>query len=283
MAAGDPPAQKLPAAVLIFPLVRAGGTADTRIELANVSGSATVARCFYVAADTCNEIGFYASLRTSGAAMQSGGPLSWFVSSGLNGNGERVAPPFTGDGELKCFVADNQLIGRALVMNASGERIGYSAIAFRRLGAGSSTFLALDGVHYEGCPDRLHFNVLAQTTGSDSELILVPCTQNLEVQAIGTTPIQYAVVNEFEQVFSGSSSLRCMERRRFSSIAALRKSTIGTDTAHLIVRGVDVPVVGLVIDRFPAGGPGASSVSSNEPYFEGSRPATIQLPDPDFP
>lgn len=283
VAAGNPPAQKLPAAVLIFPLVRATATSDTRIEIANVSGNATVARCFYVTADTCNEIGFYASLRASGVAMQSGGPLSWLVSSGLSGNGERIAPPFSGDGELKCFVSDNQLVGRALVMDATGERIGYSAIAFRRLGAASMTQISLDGVQYEACPDRLHFNVLSQTRTSNSELILVPCTQNLEVQTSVTTVVQYAVVNEFEQVFSGSSNLRCMDRRIFSTIAALRKSSIGTDTAHLVVRGVEVPVIGLVIDRFVVPGSGATSVSSNEPYLEGSRAATIQLPEPDFP
>lgn len=283
VAGGEPPAQKLAAAVLVFPLVRANATTETRIELANVSGNSTVARCFYVMATDCNEIGFYASLRSSSATMQSGGPLSWLVSTGLSGNGERVAPPFSGDGELKCFVSDNQLVGRAIVMDSAGQRIGYSAIAFRRLGAGSTTVISLNGVNYEACPDRLHFNVLSQTATSNSELVLVPCTQNLEIQAAAQTTVQYAVVNEFEQVFSGSSSLRCMDRRSFHTIAALRKSSIGTDTAHLIVRGVDVPVIGLVIDRFAVPGSGAPSVSSNEPYLEGSREATIQLPDPDFP
>jgi hypothetical protein len=53
---------------------------------------------------------------------------------------------------------------------------------------------------------------------------------------------------------------------------------VGTDTAHVIVRGVDVPVVGLVIDRFTVPGTDALSVSSNAPYLEGGRSANVFLP-----
>ncbi len=283
VAQGDPPAQKLAAAVLIFPLVRASATTDTRIELASsLTTAGPAARCFYVTAGNCVEIGFSA-IAPSGGGGAAARPLSWMVSSGLDGNGRRIAPPFQGDGELKCFATSNSLTGRAIVADNAGQRIAYSAIAFRKLRDDAPTsFISLDGVNYEACPDRLHFNVLSQTATSNSELVLVPCTQNLEGQVFSSVTLQYAVINELEQTFSGASSFTCMERRAFQTIPALRFSSIGTTTAHLIVRGVEVPVIGLVIERFRVPGSGAPSTSSNEPYLEGSRAATLDLP-PDWP
>ncbi len=279
MAQGEPPAQKLPSAVLVYPLVRVSATSDTRIEMYNLTAMATTVQCFYVTAKDCNEIGFFVSL----TANQ---PLSWMASNGLTGNGARIAPRFSGDGELKCvdMTPQNALQGRAIVTDVTNtpnavQTIGYTAIGFRRLVSGPFRgSIRLDGINYEACPDRLHFNALSQSATSDSELILVPCTQDLVNQIPSQTTVQYAVINEFEQNFSGSSTLKCMDRRRFSTIPALRKSSIGSNTAHLIVRSIDMPVIGLVIDRFTVPGSGALSTSSNEPYLEGSRAATVDIP-----
>ncbi|HVO26303.1 MAG TPA: hypothetical protein VMW56_22035 [Candidatus Margulisiibacteriota bacterium] len=282
---GVPPAQKLPSALLIYPLVRVSATQDTRIELMNLTSGTVSVQCFYVQGGTCNEIGFFVSLTGSQ-------PLSWAAGTGMAGNGRRIAPPFIGDGELKCFVVPrtsdvssyNALQGRALVTDSNtstsdAQTVGYSAIAFRRLSSGDFTgVLSLDGVDYEMCPDRLHFQVLTQKPGSNSELILVPCSQNLELQTPSSANIQLAVINELEQQFSGSTTVKCFNRINFSSLAALRQSSVGTDTAHLMVRGTDVPVVGLVIDRFTVPGSGAPSASSNDPNLEGGRPATVVVP-----
>ncbi len=240
-------------------------------------------QCFYVSSGTCNEIGFSVNL----TANQ---PISWMVSTGSNGNGKRIAPPFPGDGELKCVVvpplgvtapsAHNALQGRALVSDTTGQTIGYSAIAFRRLSAGAFTgALSLDGVDYEQCPDRLHFNVLTDQSATSSELVLVPCSEDLELQLPSAASVQLALINELEQRLSGSTNVTCFNRIPFSALFALRPSAVGTDTAHLIVRGTDVPVVGLVIDRFVVPGSGGTlSTSSNEPNLEGGRSATIFLP-----
>lgn len=281
---GVPPAQKLPSALLIYPLVRVSATQETRIELMNLTSSLLSVQCFYVQGGTCNEIGFFVGLTGNQ-------PLSWLASTGFGGNGRRVAPPFTGDGELKCAVvprtadlaSHNALQGRALLSDSNpqsdpnDQTIGYTAIGFRRLSPGDFTgVISLDGVNYEMCPDRLHFQVLAQTSSSNSELILVPCSQDLELQTPSTASIQLAVINEFEQHLSGATNVKCFNRINFSSLAALRRSSVGSDTAHLMVRGIDVPVVGLVIDRFTVGS--APSTSSNEPNLEGGRPATVVLP-----
>ena len=278
---GAPPAQKLPSAVLIYPLVRVSATQDTRVEMVNLTASSVSVSCYYVGSGTCNETGFFLSLTPNQ-------PLSWMASTGTSGNSRRLAPPFFGDGELKCVVtptgpfpstaAYNALQGRALVSDTTGQTIGYSAIAFRRLSPGSfAGGVSLDGVTYEQCPDRLHFQVLTYKPGSDSELVLVPCTQDLANQLPSSANVQLAVVNEFEQRLSGATSVSCFNRLRFSSLSALRYSAVGTDTAHVIVRGTDVPVVGLVIDRFTTAG-SVVSASSNDPYLEGGRSADINLP-----
>lgn len=252
----------------------------------NLTGSRVAVECFYVSSGTCNEIGFSLSLTPNQ-------PVSWMASTGANGTGGRIASPFFGDGELKCVVVPstpdaglssyNALQGRALMSDTGGQMVGYSAIAFRRLSPGDFTgVVSLDGITYEQCPDRLHFNVLANQPGSDSDLVLVPCSQDFVSQLPSSANVQLAVVNEFEQRFSGATIVTCFNRLRFSSLSlsALRRSVVGSDTAHLVVRGTDVPVVGLVIDRFTIPGSGALSTSSNDPYLEGGRSATINLSVP---
>jgi hypothetical protein len=277
---GVPPAQKLPSAVLVYPLVRSSATQDTRIEMLNLTSTSVTVNCFYVSSRTCNETGYTVSL----TANQ---PVSWMASTGANGNGARLAPPFTGDGELKCVVVPlgfaaaqsyNALQGRALVLDTSGQTIGYSAIGFQRLSAGAfSGEISLDGVTYEQCPDRLHFHVLTNQATSNSEFVLIPCSEDLLRQLPSGANVQLSVINEFEQQFSGATSVTCFNRFFFSSVSALRQSSVGTDTAHVIVRGTNVPLIGLVIDRFTPPG-GAASASSNDPYLEGGRSATIYLP-----
>jgi hypothetical protein len=282
---GVPPAQKLPSAVLIYPLVRVSAKQDTRVEMLNLTSSAVSVSCFYVSSGTCNETGFFLNLTPSQ-------PVSWMASTGTNGNGARVAIPFNGDGELKCVVtpsgpfpaatAYNALQGRAIVLDTTSqnmETVGYNAIGFRRLSAGTfGGTVLLDGVNYEQCPDRLHFQVLTNKAGSDSEMVLAPCTEDLMNQIPSGTTVLLAVVNEFEQQFSGGTSVNCFNRLRFSRLPALSYNSIGSETAHVIVRGTDVPVVGLVIDRFTVPGSGAVSASSNDPYLEGGRSADIYLP-----
>lgn len=282
---GVPPAQKLPSAVLIYPAIASSATEETLIEMVNLTGAAVNVHCHYISTSTCRGIDFSVRL----TAQQ---PLAWTASSGRDGNGNRIAPPMTGQAELKCFVqansislsSHNAIQGRAIVSDNTGQTYGYAAIGFRRLTPGfSSGQVDLDGINYEQCPDRLHFQALSSQSGSDSEIILVPCEEDLLRLAPANSAIQFAVINEFEQQFSGSITLKCYSRTRFSNIAALRRSTTGTDTLHAIVRSVDVPVVGLVIDRFTIPGSGGKqSVSANNPFVEGGRSATITLPDDGF-
>ncbi len=107
-------------------------------------------------------------------------------------------------------------------------------------------------------------------------MVLVPCEQDLLTQRFTETTVQLAIVNEFEQVFSSSFRLKCPASSSSNPLGTLSSSTLGGETAHVIVRGVGSPVLGLVIDRFDA--LGKLQTTANDPFLEGGRPATIVFP-----
>jgi len=281
-AEGVPPAQKLASAFIVLPYIVSSSTQDTRIELMNMSSREIELQCFYVRQSDCIEVGFFVRL----TANQ---PLSWLAYDGANNPlNFSAVPPFDGVGELKCAVAadrpeldaHNALQGRALVYDrASGETVGYDAVGFQRLSPGGySGVIDLDGFTYEECPDRLHFAVLARQTGGPvSELITVPCVEDLLNQVPTQTTVQLAIVNEFEQVFSSSYRFSCITSQPFSRFITLSKSTLGTDSAHLIVRGISSPLIGMVIDRF-SGQNATLHTTANEPFLEGGRSSTVIFP-----
>jgi len=277
--AGTPPAQKLPSALLVFPLIEAIGNRDTRIELLNLSGQSQVVQCFYVDSG-CGEIGFFVYL----TPYQ---PLSWLASTGLNDPfSGSAAPPFFGTGEMKCAVVPfqpqvqfhNAIQGRAIDFGTDGTTVSYSAVGFQRLSDGDFTgVVSLDGVTYAQCPDKLHFDVLADQPGSASTMILVPCSQDLLLQIPTAINVQFLVTNEFEQSFSTSLGIRCFEERTLGAITdSLNRATLGTATAHVLVRGVGGPLLGLVIDSVPFGS--AIGTAGNEPSLQGGRSATVVFP-----
>lgn len=285
LAPNGPPAQKLAAALLVFPLIQSqtttkGVTQDTRVELLNMTGTTQSLQCFYLRSEGWVELGFFVTL----TAHQ---PLSWLASAGTRNIATFTSvPPFYGEGELKCGVIPNSpelrhhnvVQGRALVFDDDGQAASYSAVAFRRLvpGAFEGVF-RLDGQTYEKCPDRLHFDVLAIQSGSASEIVLVPCDQNFATQTATTVTAQFQIINEFEQSFSASIGVTCWDRRPLDRVSStLMKSTLGTDTAHVIVRGAQSSLIGLVLDKFsPFGRP---VTTGNEPFLEGGRNGTVTFP-----
>jgi hypothetical protein len=283
-AAAESPAQRLPSALLIYPLIDSDGgfSRDTRVELVNLTGRPVDVHCFYIQGSSCGEIGFFVRL----TANQ---PMSWLASQGTyNAISRSAVPPFSGQGELKCAVqpsepgldAHNAIQGRAVVFGSDGNTLGYGAVAFRRLSDGDfENVLELDGSTYSRCPDEQHFVFLASdpSPAPGSELIMAPCSEDLENQVPTVTTVQFEVINEFEQHLSASVSVNCYDRhflRQLSSVFTF--NTLGSETGHLIVRGVQSPVTALVIDRFDAGS--AEGAAVNEPALRGGRPATIVFP-----
>ncbi len=286
-AQGLAPPQRLASALLIFPYIVHSSSADTRLTLINMSNRDIGVNCFFVRDAGpvlgCLEIGFRVNL----TPLQ---PFSWFAGEGTNNPLTfTAAPPFDGVGELRCavdpeipdLVAHNALQGRATVFDdSSGDTVAYGAVGFQRRIPGSFPgSIPLDGFTYDQCPERLHFQVLTRETGSvSSSMILTPCEQDLLTQTPTTTAVQMQIVNEFEQVFSSSTSFTCHLVKSFSSISTLSRSTLGTDTAHLVLRGVSSPLVGMVIDRFQGGPDNSLHISANDPYLEGGKPSTVIFP-----
>jgi hypothetical protein len=283
-ALAESPAQRLPSAVLIYPLIDTDGgfSRDTRVELVNLTSRMVELHCFYIEGNACFEIGFFVRL----TANQ---PMSWLASEGTSNTVTHTnVPPFFGQGELKCAVvpnepgleAHNAVQGRAVVFGSDGSTFGYGAVAFQRLAAGDFTsLLELDGQTYARCPDEQHFIFLASDPfpAKGSELIMAPCTEDLENQVPTSTTVQFSIINEFEQHLSASITVNCYSRQQLNRISSVFTfNTLGSDTGHLIVRGVHSPVTALVIDRFDAGA--ADGAAVNEPALEGGRAATILFP-----
>lgn len=72
------------------------------------------------------------------------------------------------------------------------------------------------GAEYNACPQTWVLNHVAgggQVAGNGStvntSIAVVPCAQNFETQVPETVTIQFAIVNEFESVFSTSTSVTC--------------------------------------------------------------------------
>ena len=284
-AEGIPPAQKLASAFVVFPYLVTKPPFDTRIELMNMSNQQITLQCFYVRQSDCVEIGFFVSL----TANQ---PLSWSAFDGTSNvlTGTHVPPldTFDGIGELKCAVdamradldAHNVLQGRAIVVDSvSGETVGYGAIGFQRLSPGDYTGIVdLDGFTYESCPDRLHFQLLTVPTGGPpGNLITVPCAEDLLTQTPTQSVVQLQIVNEFEQVFSNSYRFSCIGNLSLSRFLTFSQSVNGSDSVHVIARGISTPLIGLAIDRF-TGQNNTLHTTSNEPFLEGGRPATVIFP-----
>lgn len=280
--AGEPPAQRVPSAVLVYPVVQVeggGATVDTRVEILNLARTPTDLQCYYVSGSNCMELDFFVSLTPNQ-------PLSWLVSKGTRNLATFTAvPPFFGSGQLKCVVlpeepvADryNAVQGRAVVFGSDGQTFGYGAVGFRRLADGEfSRRIDLDGSTYAQCPDELHFAFNASDSGSDSELILVPCSEDVLARPSTPITVSFRVINEFEQMLSASTSVSCSSRKYLRQLSsAFTRATLGSDTGHVVARGVQGPVVGVMIDRFS---PGALSTSGNEPFLRGGRSATLVVP-----
>lgn len=285
--AAQAPPQRLPSALLVYPLViveGGGGTVDTRVELVNLSSRAVDLKCLYVFASSCRAINFNVRLTPNQ-------PLSWLASRGtFNSSSFTAVPPFNSNGELKCLVETeeasidrhNAIQGRAAVFGADGQTIGYSAVGFQRLTDGTlENVIHLDGATYTRCPDEQHFVFLASEEGTpatESEIVIAPCSEDLQNLVPTTTAVQFLVVNEFEQQLSAATTVSCYARRTLRQIShAFSRATLGSETGHLIVRGVQSPVLTMLVDRFETS-PGVRGTAGNEPAMRGGRSGEIRLP-----
>ena len=155
-------------------------------------------------------------------------------------------------GELKCIAIDgngvpvprNDLKGEALLETSVGESAvdagdanldvaSYNAIGVQATGivSGDPNVLTLGGdpatAEYNGCPNFLILNHFFEDAtdpvpGSDNSIatnvVYVPCSEDLLRQIPGAAVVQYLVFNEFEQRFSTSKSVTCFQDTRLCKL-----------------------------------------------------------------
>lgn len=279
------PAQRLPSAIIMYPNIRVEGSFDTRIEMVNLSSRDQVVKCHYLSPPLCNGTDFIVRLTPNQ-------PISWLASRGTIGTGNLLlaVPPFFGEGSLKCFVTpdedgidyQNAIQGRAITFGPGGYTESFGAIGIERLTPGEfSTTLELDGVTYAQCPDEYHFTFIASELGdpdTESELVLSTCDEDLENLLAKSTVVQFQIINEFEQMLSASTNVRCYDRQVLSQInPVFGFDSLGTPTGQVIVRGVAGAVIAVIVDKFETPG-GAAAVAGNEPALSRGRSARIRIP-----
>ena len=148
--------------------------------------------------------------------------------------------PFVG--ELKCIAIDgngvpvprNELKGEGLLETSTTANIdvaSYNAIGIQATGTatGDPNVLTLGGdtPEYNGCPNFLILNhffedandpVPGSTSKIATNVVFVPCSEDLLRQIPGAAVVQYLVFNEFEQRFSTSKSVNCFQDTRLCKL-----------------------------------------------------------------
>ncbi len=156
-------------------------------------------------------------------------------SAGFGLDPGHVPPMANFEGELKCVEVDetgrptlgNNLKGEATIKTVGGTQSGdvskYNAIGIEGNAdaAQPTNPLPLDGNVYAACPSKLI--VQHPSTGISSvassvnnfglsastELTLVPCMEDFENGLPTSSTLQFLVYNEFEERFSGSTTVTC--------------------------------------------------------------------------
>ncbi|HYD47970.1 MAG TPA: hypothetical protein VEB21_06475 [Terriglobales bacterium] len=239
------PTHSQAASIVLLPRVRATVTHDTFVELANVSGGQTIAKCFYVNQTEADPRATTAFILT----LTRNQPIGWRVSAGRSAGGDETDPgaiPAMAafDGELICVeldvthapVSGNHLIAHATIAaRDSGDIAKYSGIGLLGLdtndadgnlclGGGDCSF----GAEYEGCPAAWQLDFL--TEGSESphagsgstvhtELTVTTCSPNLANGTALSSTVQFLVYNEYAQRFSTSASVPGWKNARLCEIA----------------------------------------------------------------
>ncbi|HEX7406212.1 MAG TPA: hypothetical protein VF515_01040 [Candidatus Binatia bacterium] len=162
-----------------------------------------------------------------------------------------VADTFTG--ELKCIEVDssgapingNHLKGEATIVTVDGDASKYNAVGIMGLNSNSGsnngdTTLCLGGGTSESCPTGAEYNACPQALLLDhfaggasnpaidelasvkssvtTELTLVPCTEDFENQIPGRVVVQFLITNEFEELFSTSTTVTCWSNFTLSAV-----------------------------------------------------------------
>jgi hypothetical protein len=206
------------------------------------------------------------------------------------------------EGELKCIATDpdgipvarNVLKGEATLyfadtadMDPFVDVAKYNAVGIQAIpdGVNDDNILRLGGeeAEYNGCPNVIilnHFCDFAENPVSGAEittnLVLVPCTEDLLHQIPGSAVIQYLTFNEFEQRFSTSRTATCKQNLQLSLIDTTQpeRSIFSCGVAGTLTAQTRATAIGsgmlAVADEFHDGSEGVFSALFNV-HFQGDR------------
>jgi hypothetical protein len=161
---------------------------------------------------------------------------------GSSNAGSRIPPaaedPYTG--ALKCIAVNddgtpsdrNVLKGESTLVNPNGDVAKHNAVGIKALEGAvnddNQLILGGEGAEYNGCSNFLIVNHMFDLgihplidvveVPSLTNIVLVPCTQDLLRQIPGRAIVQFLVYNEFEQRFSTSRTADCKADWRLSEI-----------------------------------------------------------------
>ncbi len=163
-------------------------------------------------------------------------------------------------GALRCVEVDaagfplsgNALIGSATITDVvTGDSSRYNAVGLRGFDTNNQDFtLCLGGdvngacpfgAEYEACPEQSSFGFFTEDsqdpvagTGTvETTLTILPCSQDYEFQIPGHATLGYKVINEFEQLLSGTASIDCWADTRLSALGfAFSFAALGTTYAQ---------------------------------------------------
>lgn len=211
-------------------------------------------------------------------------------------------PPVPSDfiGELKCVEVDasgtpiggNHLKGEATIISPNGFDVAkYNAVGIRATGmagaAGNDLWLnnrtGESSGMYDACPEVTIINhfadgaenpILGEGSEIVSELTVVPCSQDFENQIPTTVTLQFRIYNEFESVFSASTSVTCWKEVRLGDIAnVFTAQVLGTTVAQTFMTPADIGDGGViaVLEETHLDGFGNSQTAAINLHTEGDR------------
>ncbi len=193
--------------------------------------------------------------------------------------------PFVCDGTPACR---NDLEGSATVTEVEGDidPARYNAVGLRTTDFNNGdNVLVIGGANapeYQPCSQVLVFNhyfdgavdPISGTAVAETELSLVPCTQDFLLQQVPRVTAQFLVYNEFEQRFSTSRLVECLLDSEISQIDTTQPSrsifsaaVSGTVAGQTRITGVGGGLVGSALLEFEGAGIGDGTSAYNLNQF----------------
>jgi hypothetical protein len=199
-------------------------------------------------------------------------------------------------------VSGNSLIGTASLQHpTAGDVAQYDALGVPGFDTnngdgilclgGAQSDECPNGAEYDGCPGQWALDFVPEgaadpLAGTDSsvhtELTVMPCTQDVRLSDSASVVVDFSVYNEFETLFSASTSVACWATRTLTAIndSAFSAADLGTLHARAVAAVRDAGGgFALVAQEFHSVSGAADSSAATGPHFDpASAQADVMVP-----